>query len=80
MRQPDTWEPTYRLNTCLVEDCGHYLHDGQCRVPSCNCQDGIGRWATFYATEARTKTCWHGVRPSTSCKICENLRKSKYPK
>lgn len=76
--QPKVWELHYKLNICINENCGHYLHDGPCRVPKCKCQDGIGRWATFNATQARTKTCWHGVRPKTNCRICENIRLKKY--
>lgn len=75
--QPKVWEPYYRLNTCVNENCGHYLHDGPCLVKDCTCKDGVGRFVTFNATQARTKTCWHGVRPSTNCKICEYIRRRR---
>lgn len=69
MKAPATWEPHYRLNTCV--DCGHYLHDGKCPAARCTCEDGVGRWASFAATRARTKTCKHGVRPSSNCVLCQ---------
>lgn len=49
MKEPECWEPHYRLNTCIL--CDHYLHDGECKACKATgfkCEDGIGR---FYKKE-----------------------------
>jgi hypothetical protein len=45
--EPKIWEVGFRLNTCVQENCQHYLWahgpDGKCMVKDCQCQKPIGR-------------------------------------
>lgn len=60
MREPEIWEPTYRLNTCV--ECGHYLHDKDCKACTSigqSCPEGVGR---FYQRDRQPTYWWPLVK------------------